>query len=348
MSQHPEQDVDVAELFARDGLPTIDRPTSPLQVLRQIVSALLIIASVVATPVALTTWWFQHHVFDTETFVSENASLINDPTVRATIATRASSAVTARLQVAGKTLAEATPAQIQLLGETLGLSAQESSRAAIESRVTQLVTQAVNATLDADTTQAIWRDVLTASVDQNIAALRGQAEAPADGAFVLQIGPILNGVRDTLAGQGSPVARLIPDADIAIAIGPKGAIPRLQPTTQVIDGLGGWLAPAALAAALAGILIAPRSKLLALWRYGLWTAIVSLLTYGIIRLGGYLLGQVLHPQLGDAAPVIISSVTRSFETLTLAAAAVTGLVAIAARVSLALWRRHVLRLASGR
>lgn len=338
MSRRTDREVGIDELLETASSTPEKPPVSPAQRLRQILSAILLVVAAFGTPASIGVAWLQAHVLDSDAFVADNADLINDPTVRTMLATRTGNAMLAKVEIP-----EVGTLQFRALAALLGLDTSATLQD-VHNQIFTITSDAVNAALDADTTQRIWRQVLSDSLAQNLAELRGQSETHADGALGIQLGGLAEAVRDQLTANHSTLADLLPtgDIDVTAAVGPDTAIAQASGPVQLIDAA--WL-PLIIITALSlvlGVLLAVRDKWLALSRWAAWTVVTLIATFALGRAATWLTARRLETQLGDASQVIVSRLTEQLLTWLTVAGIAAAVIALGSRIVVSI-RRHLAR-----
>lgn len=335
MSRRTDREVGIDELLETASANSEKPPVSPVQRLRQVLSAILLVIAAFGAPASITAAWLQTHVLDTDTFVADNADLINDPAVRTMLVTRTGNAMLSKVEIP-----EAGTLQFRALAALLGLDSSASLQD-VHNQVFTITSDAVNAALDADTTQRIWRQVLSDSLTQNLAELRGQSEPHANGALGIQLGGLAEAVRDQLTANRSTLAALLPsgDIDITVAVGPETGIAQASAPVQLIDAAGVPLIIVTALSLVLGVLLAVRDKWLALSRWAAWTVVTLVATFALGRAGTWLTARRLETQLGDASEVIVTRLTEQLLTWLTVGGIAAAVVALVARVIVTI-RRH--------
>ncbi|KAB1644450.1 hypothetical protein F8O06_10455 [Pseudoclavibacter sp. CFCC 14310] len=278
-------------------------------------SGLLLTLAVLASPLAMGGWWLEHDLLDTDAFVAQNADLINDSNVRDAIVTKATNTIKARVTL---------PAGAQAV---IGDAVQKDLRAGID------------AALAPDTMQQTWRALLSASHQQNVAALRGET-TPTDDSFTLQLGPLVDQARTQLATINAPLAAMLPDADITMSIGPTGSIDKAKPVVAIADQYATPLIAGVVIALVAGVALAAGGRMRALSRVATWLVVACAATFALARAGAWLMANLLQRQLGDAAQPLFTSVTMPLQTLATVIGVVFLVIALVSRTIFVIARRR--------
>ncbi|MCD7101443.1 hypothetical protein [Pseudoclavibacter sp. 13-3] len=278
-------------------------------------SGLLLTLAVLASPLAMGGWWLEHDLLDTDAFVAQNADLINDSQVRDAIVTKATSTIKARLNL---------PAAAQ---------------AVIGDAIQKDLLTGIDATLAPDTMQQTWRALLTASHQQNVAALRDEA-TPADSSFTLQLGPLVDQARTQLATVNAPLAAMLPDADISMSIGPAGSIEKTRPVVAIADQYATPLVIGVMVALVAGVALAAGGRMRALSRVATWLVVACAATFALARAGAWVMANLLQRQLGDAAQPLFTSVSMPLQTLATVIGVIALVIALVSRAIFVIARRR--------
>jgi hypothetical protein len=227
---------------------------------RAVVSAICIVVAAILVPVSIAAAWARVQLVDEDAFVSTLAPLVDDPAVQDLIIDETMSGITAQVDFAELTgnvfdgIADLglPPRAVQAL-ELL----QQPAADGLENLVTQTVTRVVESEAFADVwataTRAAHRALTTAATSDG-----GGLVVKTDAGVGIQLGAIVERVKQNLVDRGIGVAQLIPTIDKVIIIGEGDNLAAIRTGYAVAATLGWWLPVITLALFGLGILIARR------------------------------------------------------------------------------------------
>ena len=173
----------------------------------------------------------------------------------------------------------------------------------LQSLVSGIVDRLVESPAFAD----IWRAALTRSHQAFVAAVQGDPNAAlaigGDGTVSVQLGPIIEAVKDRLEQQGVGFAANIPVVERSIVIAQNDAFVLVQTIYALAVAVGTWLPWICLALLAAGVFVAKR-RTVAL----VWTAAGLALTM-LLLAAGLGIGRTFF--IGTVSPSIMPSDTAS-------------------------------------
>jgi hypothetical protein len=167
---------------------------------RGIAAWVIFTIAAILLPIALTAFWAQRTLTDTERYVATVAPLSQDPTIQEAVGTLVTDKAVAQLDVQNKLDAILPPA-LQQLGPILA------------GGVATLVTRGVNAFLTSPDFHQLWVLINTSIQKSTIAALSGNPTGPVTiqgDQVILDTGDALNAVKQKLVDKGVPFAADIP------------------------------------------------------------------------------------------------------------------------------------------
>lgn len=238
---------------------------------RILLSTALIAIGALLAPVAVVATWAHRELTDTSYFVSTFAPLAEDPAVQDFITDEAVEAIEAHLdidQIADDLFAGLEGLDIGPRGQAaLGLlqaPAVSGVKGLIESTVTKLVQSEAFAT--------IWEDALTVTHKQLVNTATGQQNAAitvgADQQISVQLGPIIEAVKEQLLVDGFTLADRIPAVDRSIVIVQDSSVGTYLTIYHTVVAVGLWLPWIVLLLLAAGVLVAPRRAAALAWAGG--------------------------------------------------------------------------------
>jgi hypothetical protein len=294
------------------------------------VAAVCIVLACVLAPVSVVGVWAANQVSNTDRYVANVTPLIHDPSIQAALSDKITAQITSRIDVpalVSSTSAQLTSAHLPRLSVLLTTFSGQ-----IESGVDSLIGTTVARVVASPAVAALWVTANRTAHAGVVKVLSGQGNGSLsvqNGQVVLNIGPLITQVKDTLVARGLTIADRIP---VVNATFPLFAAPNLEKAQQgyrLLTTLR-WVLPIlTLALFAAGIWVA-RSHRHALLGSGLGLA-VSMLVLGIaltIARGVYLNSVPSSVLPSDAAGVLYDTLIR-FVREALRALLVVGLIVAA-------------------
>ncbi|NYE20760.1 hypothetical protein [Microbacterium immunditiarum] len=228
---------------------------------RAIVSALCIVIAGILVPVTIVSTWTRAQLVDEATFVQTFAPLADDPGVQELVIEQSTSAINESLDVEsftddlfdGLARLDLPPAALRAL-ELLRTPAASGLQGLIESTVTRVV--------ESDAFAEVWQRALIASHRALVAAATGDGSGVVTideaGVLGIQLGPIVEELKQRLVDRGIGLAEAIPAVDRTIVIAQSDALPLVIAIYNIAVTVGWWLPLIALALFVVGILVARR------------------------------------------------------------------------------------------
>ena len=256
---------------------------------RALLSALCIIVATILVPISIIGAWAQVQLTDEDAFVATLAPLVDDPAVQAMIIDESMEAINAQVDfqevtsnvfdgIAGLGLPPRAADALQLL--------EAPAANGLESLVTTTVTRVV----ESDAFAEVWATATRAAHR----ALVGISTSDGGGLVVrtdegvgIQLGAVVERVKQNLLDRGLGAAELIPTVDRVIILGDGDNLATIRTSYAVANSLGIWLPFITIGLFALGILIARRRS-------------VAVLGTGIgFAIGGATLAVMLA--IGDSA-----------------------------------------------
>ncbi|MET0782172.1 MAG: hypothetical protein ABWZ16_11715 [Microbacterium sp.] len=260
---------------------------------RAVVSALCIVIAAILVPVSIVGAWARVQLVEEDAFVNTLAPLVDDPAVQALIIDETMDGITAQVDFNQLTanvfdgIAELglPPRAVQALGLL-----QAPAADGLESLVTQTVTRVVESDAFADVwataTRAAHRALTTAATSDG-----GGLVVKTDEGVGIQLGAVVERVKQNLLDRGLGVAQLIPAIDKVVIIGEGNNLTAIRTGYAIAATLGWWLPVITLALFGLGILIA-RRRSTAILGTGLGLAIGAATLAASLSIGSTAVGIV--------------------------------------------------------
>ena len=227
---------------------------------RAFFSALCIVIASILVPISIVTAWARLELVDESAFVQTLAPLADDPAVQQMIIDETVEAVQAQVDF------EELTANVFQGIDQLGLPPRASqalqllqapAAEGLQNLLTQTVTRVVESDAFADTwtatTRAAHRALTAAATSDG-----GGIVVMSDEGLGIQLGAIVERVKQNLVDRGVGIAQLIPAVDKVIIIGTGDTLVTIRTTYALATALGWWLPIITIGLFVLGILIARR------------------------------------------------------------------------------------------
>ncbi|GGR15780.1 hypothetical protein ACFOE1_13045 [Agromyces mediolanus] len=251
---------------------------------RSVVSGILVVLALLLTPVALLSSWARLELVDTDRFVATFAPLADDPDVQAFVADTVTGIIEEQVDIPeltsqvfdGIRSLDLPPRAADALGLLEGPAAQ-----GLQALVAQTVSQVVASDAFADT----WATALRVSHRQAIAAIQGDPNAALEigpgGQLSVQLGPIIETVKQQLVDRGVGFASAIPVVDQSIAIAQADSLVLVQTVYALAVAVGTWLPWVVLAMLVGGVLLARNRPRAFVWTAAGFALVMATLAAGV-------------------------------------------------------------------
>ena len=283
---------------------------------RAFFSALCIVIATILVPVSVVSAWARLELVDEAAFVQTLAPLADDPAVQQMIIDETVEAVEAKVdfdelttQVFDGISQLGLPPRVSQALELL----QAPAAAGLSNLLNQTVTRVVESDAFADTWTATTRAahrVLTAAATSD----GGGIVVLNDDGLGIQLGAIVERVKQNLLDQGVGIAQLIPAIDKVVIIGTGETLVTVRTTYAIATAAGWWLPIISLGLFALGILIA-RRRSTAVLGSGIGFAVGGGVLAILFAAGYPIIGQTAA-QLGvsvTALDVVYQSLTGSMQ-----------------------------------
>jgi hypothetical protein len=322
-----------AALAASGEVPLAAGTTAPVPAGRprwaRVLSGVLLVLACVLAPLAVVSTWASTTVSDTDRYVETVAPLADDPDVQAAVAAEVTAAILEYLdaeQVATDAL-EAVAAQPGV---------PPAAAAAIPGLVTPLVQgiesftrDQVEALLASDRFAELWRDVNQVAHEQVVVLLEGEqggALSAQEGTVTLNLGPVIDEVKQRMVDAGFGLAERIPSVDRSFTLVQSDDVTKAQQGYRLLNALGVWLPLVCLVLLGVGVAMAADRRR-ALFRAGIGLT-GAMLVFGLLLLAArtwYVETTPADILTADAAGSVFDTLVRFLRT-GLRSVAVLGLL----------------------
>ncbi|MGW1321874.1 hypothetical protein ACWD64_05060 [Streptomyces antibioticus] len=234
----------------------------PRHRLRSFGSALLIILASLLALLSVVAVWTNSIVRDTDRYVATVAPLASDPDVQQAVTRRVTDAVVQRIDVDG------------LVGELSDAAAERGvpPRAAtliggltgpISSGLKELVGSTVERVVSSPAFETIWTDAnrrAHAAVDKALTGQAGGAVSLKNNQVAIDIGPIVQQVKERLVDDGFGLASRIPEVRTDFVVVEGDSVGKIKTYLRVLEILGTWLPVITVLVAAAGVFLAAHRR----------------------------------------------------------------------------------------
>lgn len=294
-----------ARLRAGDTLALAEAPRrASASRWRAFFSALCIVIASILVPLSIVTAWARLELVDESAFVATLAPLADDPAVQQMVIDETVEAVESQIDFQQLT-ANVFDGISQLGLPPRATQALELLQAPAAQGLSSLLTQTVTRVVESDAFADTW----TATTRAAHRALTTAATSGGGGVVVIndeglgiQLGAIVERVKENLIDRGIGIAQLIPAVDKVVIIGTGDTLVTIRTVYALATTLGWWLPVLTLALFALGIAIARRRSTAVLG-----TGIGFALGGGALALA-FAIGQ---PLVGQAAGQLGVSVTAA-------------------------------------
>jgi hypothetical protein len=291
------------------------------------VATLLIVLGCVLAPVSVLGVWSANQVSDTSRYIANIEPLIHDPAVQNALTDKVTNEITSRLNVTGLTNQAAallTDKGLNRVG-TLLQSFGPSIASAVNGFIHDQVRKIVTGPRFANT----WIQVNTVAHQAVVKALSGQGNGAvkvSNGQVVIDLGPFINIVKQSLVARGFTVVNSLPAINPTLPLFSARELTKAQSAYRLINDLKIVLPILSLLLIALGVYLA-RSHRRALIGAGLgFAASMLVLGAGLVIFRSIYLNSIPNSALpSDAAAVIFDTFVR-FIRVALRTLLVVGLV----------------------
>lgn len=294
----------------------------------------LVVLGLLLAPVAVIAGWARLELVDTDRFVATFAPLADDPDVQAYIADQVTVAIEDQVDIPALT------ADLFDGLEALDLPPRaQTALGLLEAPATQglqsLVSGVVDRVVESEAFADVWATALRTTHQQFVAAVQGDPDAVLEigssGTLSVQLGPIVEAVKDRLEAQGVGFAASIPDVDRSIVVAQNDAFVLVQTVYALAVAAGTWLPWICVGLLVAGVLVARNRPKALVWTAGGLALSMALLASGVGIGRLYFIGAV-SPSImpADAASSLFDGLVELMLSTVLAIFVLALLVAVIA------------------
>lgn len=259
--------------------------------LRWTATGVLVVLAALLAISAVGARYVRSQLLDTDRYVSTVAPLAGDPAVQDAVASKVTDALVQQLDLETLTrdaLTAITDNAPRVPDAIVGLAPVLASQANgfVGDQVTRFVRSDAFANLWVQANRAAHANVVAVLTGGSGRALT----ATRDGAVVLDLGPVVDAVKQQLVARGLTFASTIPQVSTTITVFQSSDLAKAQRWTRAFDRLATWLPWIALLVAAAAIGVAPPGR-----RRRAVVVVASAAAVGMIALGiGITVGRAVY------------------------------------------------------
>ncbi|MDD9377935.1 hypothetical protein M8Z33_14965 [Streptomyces sp. ZAF1911] len=224
---------------------------------KSFLAALLIVLGCVLAPLGIVAAWAADEVGDTDRYVATVAPLASDPAVQDAVANRVTDALMTRIDLASL-LSDAAPEERPLLEKALGKLGDS-----LDGAVRSFVHDKARAVAASDAFATIWTEAnrkIHASVDKALTGSGGGAVRLEDDTVTLDLGPVVDLVKQRLVDEGMQAAGRIPEIHTDFTLVRSGEIGKVKTYVRLLQITGNWLPVLAVLLVAGGVLLSRRRR----------------------------------------------------------------------------------------
>lgn len=225
---------------------------------RSLLGAVLVVLGCLLAPLSVVAAWAADVVGDTGRYVATVGPLASDPAVQDAVANRATDALMSRLDLPAL-LADVTPADRPRLQQALG----GRLGGALEGAVRSLVHDEARKAAASDAFRTVWTDAnrrIHSSLDKALTGSGGGAVQLTDDTVTLDLGPLVDQVKQRLVDAGLTPAEHIPTVHTDFTLARSDQIARYRTYLRLLQLAGNWLPVPAVLLIAAGVLLSVRRR----------------------------------------------------------------------------------------
>jgi hypothetical protein len=307
----------------------------PRRALRSSTSGVLIVLACVLAPLSAVTVWASTVMSDTDRYVETVAPLADEPQVQQALSDEVTTVIVEGLDVerlSAEALAalaaqrDRMPPRAAELLPALAMPLTEGIEGFVHERAGQVLAGPGFST--------VWEKVNRASHAQVVAMLEGEDGAvlsAGDGSVTVELGPVVELVKQRLVDAGFALAAQVPAVDRSFVLVSSDAIDHAMGGYSLLTGPGRWLPVVVVALLVAGIAVArDRRRALVRGAAGVAGALVALLVALAVTRWWYVGTTPADLLTQEGAGNVYDALVRFLRSGVLTAAVVALLVALAA------------------
>ncbi|WP_197462123.1 hypothetical protein [Microbacterium sp. CH1] len=299
---------------------------------RSIIAGIVLVVAVLLAPIAAMGTWARLQLVDADRFVATFAPLAEDPDVQDFVADQVTAAIDEQVDldaVVGE-LFDGLRALDLPPRATAALGLLEAPAASgLSSLIDGVVHEVVSSQQFAD----IWAETLRFTHERAVAILQDEPgtalDLSDDGVLSVDVGAVVERVKEALAERGAGVADLIPVIDRTIPVVQADALVLVRTVYQIAVTAGFWLPWVVLGLVVLGVLLAVNRPRALFWTSAGF-ALVFLLLAGGMGIGRGFFVSAVSPSImtASAAESLFDQLTALLGSTIVALALVGVLIAL--------------------
>lgn len=226
------------------------------------VSAVLITLTCILVPVSLLTVWVHDIVLDTDRYVATVAPLARDPAVQDAAVDRITHAVDVRVD--GPAVTSDLAAWLQSRGvPPRAAAAVKWLGPKLDDAVNQVVTKAATEVVHSDTFVTVWTQANRFAHAAVVQALTGHGRGAVevtDGTVSLDVGAVVDRLKEELVAAGLSPAEKIPDVNKRLVLFQSDKLAKIRRAAHALDVVGNWVPVVTVLLGVIGVLLARRRR----------------------------------------------------------------------------------------
>ncbi|SMQ21609.1 hypothetical protein SAMN06272771_7569 [Streptomyces sp. Ag82_O1-12] len=227
-------------------------------------SSLLLVLTLLLAPLAVVAAWVQDTVSDTDRYVETVAPLASEPAVQDVVIKRLTDQVVKNVDV--KAVTDALVRTLQDAGAPpRAVDGAASLEGPLRDAVRTVVDRTVTGVITSDAFQQVWEGANRrshAAVVNMLTGDRDGAVTSEDGTVQLDVGEIVDQVRERLVDAGFDKASAIPDVDRTVTLFETEQLGKAQDAMRLLDVLGAWLPVLTVVLAALAVWTAPAHRVM--------------------------------------------------------------------------------------
>lgn len=300
------------------------RPTA-----RSIVAAIVLTLAVLVAPIAAMGTWARLQLVDTDRFVATFAPLAQDPDVQDFVADQVSSAIAEQVDL------DAVVGEVFDGLRSLDLPPRADSALTLlqgpaASGLSSLVDGVIHDVVASDQFSDIWAQSLRVAHERAVAVIQDSDDAALqladDGVLSLDLGVVVERVKERLAERGIGFADLIPVIDRSVPIAQADALVLVRTVYQIAVAAGLWLPWVVVGLLVLGIVLARNRPRALFWTSAAFGVAFLLLAAGMGIGRTFFIGAVSPSIMTTAAAESLFDEITALLSSTIVALALVGVL----------------------
>ncbi|MFJ9175496.1 hypothetical protein [Streptomyces sp. NPDC102360] len=296
---------------------------------RSFLAVVLIVIGCVLAPLGIVASWAADTVGDTDRYVATVGPLASDPDIQKAVANRATNAIMQRIDLQSL-LSEVPTDDRPLVDKSLGKLGDS-----LEGAVRSFVQDKAQGVVASDAFENIWKQTnrkAHSALDKALTGSGGGAvELKGGDTVTLDLGPVVEQVKQRLVDSGLTVAAKIPEVHTEFTLVTNDNIGKAKTYMRLLQVMGNWLPVLALVLVAAGVLLSVRRR-----RSLVATALAVAVSCGLLGIGLRVFRVIYLDRLPggvsqDAAAAVYDTMTHFLFTM------VRMVVALGVVVALGAW-----------